>query len=389
MLNPQISVERRTADAVVIGGGVIGLAIARALRLGGVRRVTLLERGQTGREASHAAAGMLAPQVEADGPNAFLELACLSRDLYPAFADALRMESGLDIELERSGTLLLAFNERDESEALRRFDWQIRAGLSVERLTAKEAREIEPFISPKVSSALRFPRDWQVENRLLLAALRASAERAGVDIRTETEVESLRTEHGRVTGVETSRGPLSAPVVVVACGAWSSLIETTDKRAASVRIEPVRGQMLCFAASPRPARHVIYSPRGYVVPRMDGRLLAGSTTERAGYDKRVTDEGRRAILEQALEIAPGVGGLRLTQEWAGLRPRAEDDLPVLGPSAEIVGLHYATGHFRNGILLAPITGDIIAGLVTGERARVEATLLSAFSPGRFQLAGVN
>jgi glycine oxidase len=388
MLNQEIFGASETTDAVIIGGGVIGLSIARALRLRGMKRVAVVERGRPGMEASHAAAGMLAPQVEADKRDAFLELACAGRDLYPSFADALREETGIDIELERTGTLLLAFSEGDEKEALHRFDWQQRAGLAVERLTATEARALEPCISPELRTALRFPRDWQVENRRLIIALARAAEQLKVRLLTNTSVESLRTEGGRVTGVETSRGPLSAPVVILASGAWTSLITCTDKRLTPLRIEPVRGQMLCFEAEQRPARHVIYSPRGYIVPRLDGRLLAGSTTERAGYDKRVTAHGLQTIIAQALEIAPAIGELPLIDAWAGLRPRGEDDLPILGKSAEVEGLFYATAHYRNGILLAPITGELIAAQVT-RGAAAQTREMSAFSPERFQLAGVN
>ena len=388
MLNQEIFGASETADAVIVGGGVIGLSVARALKRRGMKRVALIERASLGMEASHAAAGMLAPQVEADHTDAFLELACAGRDMYPAFADALREETGIDIELERSGTLLLSFNERDETEALRRYDWQKSVGLAVERLTAVEARELEPCISPELRSALRFPRDWQVENRRLVAALAAAAERLEVRMLTNTHVESLRMERGRVTGVETSRGRLSAPVVILASGAWTSLIPWADKRLTPVRIEPVRGQMLCFEAAGRPAHHVIYSPRGYVVPRLDGRLLAGSTTEHAGYDKRVTGQGLQTIIAQAMEIAPVIGELPLLDSWAGLRPRGEDDLPILGMSAEVSGLFYATAHYRNGILLAPITGELIAEQVTsGAGAQTHET--SAFSPDRFQLASVN
>lgn len=388
MLNQEIFGAGETADVVVIGGGVIGLAIARALRRRGLARVVLVERGRLGMEASHAAAGMLAPQVEADGADDFLELACASRDLYPSFARELREETGIDIELETTGTLLLAFDERDEEEAFRRYDWQSRAGLSVERLTAEEARRLEPCISPALRSALRFPHDWQVENRRLVYALSAASDRLGVKLLTGTSAESLCIERGRLTGVETSSGRFSAPTVVVAGGAWASLITAVDKRVPPVRIEPVRGQMLCFEANPRPARHVIYSPRGYIVPRLDGRLLAGSTTEQAGFDKSVTGSGVQAIMEQALEIAPGIGSLPLLDTWAGLRPRAEDNLPVLGMSAEIDGLFYATGHYRNGILLAPITGELIAEqIASGDGgARVQT---SAFSPDRFQPVCVN
>jgi glycine oxidase len=387
MLNQEIFGAGETADIVVIGGGVIGLSIARALRRRGLTRVVLVERGRLGMEASHAAAGMLAPQVEADGADDFFKLAAGSRDLYPSFARELREETGIDIELETTGTLLLAFNERDEEEAFRRYDWQSRAGLSVERLTAEEARRLEPCLSNALRSALRFPRDWQVENRRLVYALSAASEQLGVRLLAGTSVESLCIERGRVTGVWTSRGRLSTPAVVVAGGAWASLIASGDKRVPPVRIEPVRGQMVCFEANPRPARHVIYSPRGYIVPRLDGRLLAGSTTEQAGFDKSVTGSGLQAILEQALEIAPAIGSLPLLDTWAGLRPRAEDNLPVLGMSAETDGLFYATGHYRNGILLAPITGELIAEQVaSGGGAHVQ---MSAFSPDRFQPVGVN
>jgi glycine oxidase len=153
-----------------------------------------------------------------------------------------------------------------------------------------------------------------------------------------------------------------------------------------VRIEPVRGQMVCFEANPRVARHVLYSPRGYLVPRVDGRLLAGSTSEHAGFEKLVTASGLHSILSHSLEIAPAISGLPVTSTWAGLRPRAEDDLPVLGPCAEIEGLFYATGHYRNGILLAPITGELIAEAIAGN---VHSDLFSPFAPDRFELAGVN
>jgi glycine oxidase len=375
-----------TADAVVVGGGVIGLAVARSLCLRGVKRVALVERGRLGAEASHAAAGMLAPQAEADDADEFFELAVASRDLYPAFAAELREETGTDIELERTGTLYLAFTESDEEEIERRYLWQRRAGLLVERLSADEARQLEPCISPMVRSALRFPLDVQVENRRLVAALSTSVEKLGVRLLTETNVESLLIERGILQGVETSRGKIHAPVVVLAAGAWTSFLTVPDKSAPGVSIEPVRGQMLCFETNPRLARYVIYSPRGYIVPRLDGRLLAGSTTEHAGFEKSVTGAGVHAIMKHALEIAPGVGSLPLVASWAGLRPRAEDERPVMGACSYVRGLFYATGHYRNGILLAPLTGALLAEqITTGDTS----PLINAFSPDRFNCVGVN
>jgi glycine oxidase len=375
-----------TADAVIVGGGVVGLAIARALaRRGSAGHVVLIERGQLGAEASHAAGGMLAAQAECDRADAFLELARASRDLYPGLAAALLEETGINIELERTGTLYLAFTEEDESETSHRYRWQSGAGLGVERLTGDEARQLEPCVSPRASSALRFPLDWQVENRRLVAALATAAENSGAHLLTGTNVESLLIERGRMIGVETSKGRIHAPVVVVASGAWASSLMTADAGEPGIRIEPVRGQMLCFDARPTIARHVIYSPRGYLVPRLDGRLLAGSTTERAGFDKQVTATGAHTILTHALEISPALGKLPLADAWSGLRPRAVDDLPVLGASNHTRGLFYAVGHYRNGILLAPITGELIAEEIT---SGIASPLMKPFTPERFYQVGV-
>ncbi|HKR01635.1 MAG TPA: glycine oxidase ThiO [Pyrinomonadaceae bacterium] len=373
-------------EAIVVGGGVIGLAVARALASRGMKRIALIERADVGAEASHAAAGMLAPQAEADCADTFFQLACASRDLYPAFAKELRAETGIDIELERTGTLYLAFTEKDEEEISERYLWQRDAGLAVERLSADEVRQLEPCISANVRGALRFPLDVQVENRRLLAALSASVEKLNVRLLRETLVESLVVESGQVEGVETSRGRIHAPVVVLAAGAWTSALASPDKSAPGLSIEPVRGQILCFDAGPRLIRHVIYSPRGYLVPRLDGRLLAGTTTERAGFEKRVTAEGLLAITTHALEIAPGVGSLPLLDSWSGLRPCSEDERPVMGASVDVRGLFYATGHYRNGILLAPLTGALLAEQITTGKT---SPFISAFGPERFTLAGVN
>lgn len=376
-----------TAEVVIIGGGVIGLMIARAVAQRGVRDVMLIERGSLGAEASHAAGGMLAPQAEADRADEFFELGCQSRDLYPALARQLFEETGTDIDLDTTGTLYLAFTDRDEQELEQRFEWQSRAGLSIVRADATEVRRWEPAIAANVRAALYFPKDIQVDNRRLLTALITANERLGVRLINDTNVESVGCEHSRITGVETSRGFVSTTQVVLAAGAWTSLIPTAaaDQHMPQVRVEPVRGQMLCFQTSPRLARHVLYSPRGYLVPRLDGRVLAGSTTESAGFAKQVTASGVHAILSHALEISPVLASLEIAGTWAGLRPRAEDDLPVLGP-CEIEGLFYATGHYRNGILLAPLTGQLIADAIVGN---VISPLLSRFAPNRFDLVGTH
>jgi glycine oxidase len=372
----------RTADVVIIGGGVIGLTIARALVQRGVRDVCLVERSALGTEASFAAGGILAPQAEANARDEFFELACRSRELYPGFAAALGEETGVDVELDSTGTLYVALTDKDFEEIEKRCEWQSRAGLALEKLNPAQARELEPCISESVRGALRFPQDIQVENRRLLSALVNSVNKLGVAILTETNVESVSVESERITGVQTSRGFVSCHAVVVAAGTWSSTIEY----ARTPKIEPVRGQMICFDAKPQLTRHVIYSPRGYLVPRHDGRLIAGSTSENAGFNKQVTAGGISHILANAHEISPKISALPIVDTWSGLRPRAPDGLPVLGPCGEIDGLFYATGHYRNGILLAPVTGELIADAVVAGRI---SPLLAAFSPNRFDLAHVS
>ena len=373
----------RMSDIVIVGGGVIGLSIARALALRGVRKVTVIERGEFGKEASWAAGGILAPQVEADGADEFFELASASRDLYPAFAQALQDETGIDVQFEQTGTLYVGFTEDDEQEMRRRFDWQTRAGLRVEWLSGEDARHLEPNIASDVRCALRFPDDWQVENRRLISALILANQKLGVQLIANCEIESVRIENNRVTGIESASTSIDAGTVVIAAGAWTTRIRTSETNSSAVQIEPVRGQMLCFQFKPAFARHVIYSSRGYLVPRRAGRLLAGSTSEHVGFDKRVTDEGASSIKSMAFEIAPGLESAVVVDSWAGFRPHAPDDLPVLGPAADIDGLFYATGHYRNGILLAPITAEITAeAVVNGKSSR----LAESFSPDRFWLA---
>jgi len=368
-------------DAVIVGGGVIGLSIARSLALRGVRKICVIERQECGTEASYAAAGMLAPQAEADSPDEFFQLLCRSRDLYPDWALSLKAETGIDIELDLTGTLYLSFTDDERRELDHRFDWQLKAGLSAERLTIQEARSLEPQISLSVTGALLFPRDVQVENRRLLAALANSVQGLGVFVMNETNVEEIAVSGGRVTGVRTSKDLVQSPTVIIAAGAWSDL-----NGAMKFPVEPVRGQMVCLSAKPQLTRHVVYSPRGYLVPRQDGRLIAGSTTERVGYLKLVTAGGVKSILVNASEISPAIERLPIVTSWAGLRPRAPDGLPLLGPCDEIEGLIYATGHYRNGILLAPLTGELIAETVVDGRISGE---LATFSPNRFKFASVN
>ena len=371
--------DNERAGIVIIGGGVVGLTIGRALAHRGIREIVIVEKGTPGQEASWAAGGILAPQVEAAARDDFFQLAATSRDRYPEFARDLHAESGIDVELDTSGTLYVAFAEEEEIELRRRFRWQQSEDLQVAWLSGGEARELEPCLSDKVRCALRFPDDYQVNNRKLIEALHFANEACGVRIVDHCPVESVRIADGAVRGVETARGPIAAEWVVLAAGAWSSTIAPGNSLPA-VRVEPVRGQMLVFAPPSHFAQHVVYSARGYLIPRRDGRVIAGSTTEAAGFQKVVTEEGVQAIKSMARQIAPAIEALPVIDSWAGLRPRAQDGLPVLGPTRAVKGLIYATGHYRNGILLAPITGELIAEAIA---APSSSQIDVAFSPDRF------
>ncbi|MEZ5428852.1 MAG: glycine oxidase ThiO [Pyrinomonadaceae bacterium] len=373
------------SEVLIIGGGVIGLSIARELHRKGTGRIAVLDQGMIGRESSFAAAGMLAPQAETDRPDDFFHLCDESNRLYPQFAEELLEETGIDIELDRSGTFYLAFDETDVEDIRRRFGWQSAAGLRVEHLTAPDLRRAEPFISPDVREGLFFPDDRQVENRLLLSALRRYAETFGIELRENIRVEKLLIDRGRIAGVKTDKGELRADRVILATGAWTSLIETDENFLARLEIKPIRGQMISFHTAKRLFTRVIYSPRGYLVPRRSGRILAGATAEDAGFDKRVTESGIDFVRGHALEISPGLVNLPTDETWAGLRPLAPlDALPVLGEMEEAKGLFIATAHYRNGILLAPLTAKIMADKIA---ENLNSKYLEVFGARRFKGSG--
>ncbi|MDQ3088385.1 MAG: glycine oxidase ThiO [Acidobacteriota bacterium] len=370
-------------EVLIIGGGVIGLSTARQLHKKGVAKITILERGKLGQEASHAAAGMLAPNAETEKRDDFFNLCNDSNKLYRTFAAELFDETGVDIELDQNGTLFLAFTEMDAAEIQRRFELQRKNGGQVEHLTASDIRKIEPFISPDVHEGLFFPNDWQVENRKLLEALQKYAFLNKIEICENIEIKNLLTESGKITGAETATKKFLAEKVVLATGAWTSLIKAKDFQLPQVK--PIRGQMLSFQTSKRLFQQVIYSPRGYIVPRMDGRILVGATVEDVGFDKSVTPDGIDFLLETAFEIAPSLVNLEWSEKWAGLRPRSADGLPILGAFPAIENLFIATAHYRNGILLAPLTAKILADKIVGN---AESKYLELFSPRRFQQLAV-
>ena len=252
----------------------------------------------------------------------------------------------------------------------------------MEQLSAEETRKTEPFVSPDVRGSLFFPEDGQVENRKLIQALRLYAEMNGIEIRENIEVTGLLTDGSRVTGAETSGDRFKADQVVLATGAWTSLIKL-GARSIPVKVKPIKGQIISFQTAKRLFQKVIYSPRGYIVPRADGRILAGATVEDAGFDKETTAGGIEFLRERSGEISPSLSGLSIYEQWAGLRPYASDGLPVIGRLGGIENLLVATAHFRNGILLAPLTGQIAADEITGI---TRSEYFDEFSPERFRVA---
>jgi glycine oxidase len=370
---------------LVIGGGIIGNAIAWRLARAGAE-VTIVERGRVGQEASWAAAGMIAPQAEAEGPGPFLRFCVEAKKTFEALLPELIAESGVDPEYDvASGVLYLALNQADRAELSARAKWQREAGLEVEEISGEQARAISPAVSPHAIHAIYLPNENRVENRQLTQAFLNAALRSGARLIEDSRVEAIETRGGRFAAVQVQGGNLiEGDAAVNAAGSWASLIRGTE--ADNVRLHPVRGQIVCFQARPNLVGPSIFSLRGYAVPRRDGRVLAGSTREMARYSKDVTLEGMESIVRAAKDMLPSLGALRFREAWAGLRPATIDLLPVIGPSPGIPGLYYATGHYRSGILLAAITGKLMASLIMGQSLEND---LSHFSPARFNRAARN
>lgn len=362
------------ADVVVIGAGVQGSAVALRLAQAG-RSVLVLERSIPGAEASSAAGGILSPDVEALEPGPFHDLCTASLERYPAFAAEVERLSGMWVGYRGGGTLEVAFDDEVARVLAARAEKLQQSGIEVAVLDGEAARRLEPALSGRTRGALHFPREASLDPRLLGRALAIAAQRAGARFLTG-QAKRIALEGGRAAGVEHEAGRIEAGAVVLAAGSWSLQLEGHGLPPGAVR--PVRGQMGVLDTRPPLLSRVVFSDKGYVVPRADGRLLCGATMEEVGFEKAVTAGGLLHVLGLAVEIAPALAQAHFVECWSNFRPATPDGSPILGPGS-VPGLFYATGHYRNGILLTPITADAVSAAVLGRPTPLD---LTPFSPAR-------
>ncbi|HSF32638.1 MAG TPA: glycine oxidase ThiO [Candidatus Tectomicrobia bacterium] len=368
-----------TKDVVIVGAGIVGCSIAWELAKAGLQ-VCLLERGGIGEESSAAAAGMLSGQHGVTNFGARYQLHLQARELHAALADELRQLTGIDVGFCRWGILELLFTAGEVRAADRCYALQTEAGLRVERLTREEALAREPAVSPDIQGAIRYVDEAHVHNGRLTIALGEAARRAGAEVRSGDPAITLLRQGERVVGVQTPHEVLHAGTVVVANGAWAA--ELVAALGIILPIKPMRGQMLAVRTVPRAVQQVIYGRHMYVVPRAEGETLIGATVEDVGFRKEVTLQGLEELVQAGRRVVPGIMSQPVIRTWAGLRPGSPDGLPLVGPVDGWAGLLLAVGHYRNGILLGPLTGVLVKQLLVD---RVYSPHLDLLRPERFPL----
>jgi glycine oxidase len=364
------------ADVVIVGAGIVGTSIALALERRGVRSL-LLERAIPGAESSSAAAGMLAPHLEAKGADPGYALSIASLAMYRSWIEDVEQRSGVETGYLEDGAIRVLADEQDG--ALEEVAWQIERGVAIERIGRSDLDRLVPGLAPNLTSGVYFCGEAQVDPRLLMRALSVAAERSGVRSLSGHAVK--RISGGRTVTVELDDRTLEAERVVVAAGAWTSRIPGMPIDETCVH--PIRGQMLALDGGRRTLGPYVWTDRGYVVPRKDGRIVVGATLERAGFDKSVTAAGIHQLLGAAIDAFPRLGAARILETWAGLRPATTNDRPLIGET-RIPGLFVASGHHRNGILQAPITAECIAAIIEGRAPPID---LAAFEVGSTLSAG--
>lgn len=374
-----ISIEAQYEIAVV-GGGIIGCTIANELAAEG-KNVVVVERGQLCAEASWAAAGMLAPYAETVHglKECMHNLMLTSHKMYPEFVAKLEKDTGIDVGLQRQGSLLLALDYPETKMLAGLFERSNQNGYSAEALTTAEIHIRQPELVSSVEAGLYFPHDCHVRARLLGRAVISSAQKKGVQFKTGVPITAFRIKDNHITGIETATGVISAESFVLAAGAWSGGLLAASEQMLPVR--PIRGQMVQLQVQTQFINQLTHSGNCYLVPWPDGRLLVGATMENVGFDKAVTAGGLNHLLTAATKVFPKLSDAPVKQSWAGLRPDTRDNMPIIG-RGHLENLIIATGHFRNGILLAPVTAKLVLQILKDETSLMP---LIDFSPSRFDL----
>lgn len=352
-------------DAIIIGGGLAGLSVAKELsRL--KQRVLVLEMEKVCGQTSRAAAGILDPYTEASEETPLYQLGLKSLDYYPSFLKEIQEWSSMDVEYEKPGILYVALSLEDEEILEDRFEWQRKQGLTVERCSAEEVQRKEPFISKRIRSGIFYPEIAKLNASKLVDALLEASRLRGAEIRTSIRNLSISLSAGKVRGVKTQEGLIETRTVILASGSWAGL--QRELGLFSLKISPVRGQILILKAStPFYPKHILHTLRwAYIIPWPERKLLVGSTLESAGFENQVTSEGKKDILERASEMVEEIRHLPLETSWAGLRPYPEGGMPLVGPTP-IEGLYLAVGYYRSGVLISPLIGKLLAEeIVSGE-----------------------
>ncbi len=368
----------KTYDVAIIGGGIIGATIALELAREKLT-VVVLDRRQPGREASWAAAGMLSPAPDSSRDVPLVPLSRRSLQLYPEFVASIEDESGKATGYARTGALEIFCGAKGQADRDATVAEHRRLGLSAEPVALETARQWETSIGRSAAAASWLPDECTVEPRLLIDAVLGATQHHGIEIRSDCEVTGLLQLGGRCLGLAARGEDIMAGAVVIAAGCYSAQILEASALAFCAPTRPVRGQMLGLRSDSVRLRRVVRSHRAYLVPRGDGRIVAGSTLEEVGFKKQVTPAGISHVLEGALELFPLLAEAEVLETWSGLRPGTPDDLPIIGPT-EIEGLLIATGHYRNGILLAPVTAKLIRNCLTRQHTDFDSR---PFSPLRF------